>query len=304
MSGSLAPNPLGVHFQVFAEAWEGTGRDRAVGGAREAGFDFVEVAVFDPASFDVAGTRAALAAGGGMGAVVCTAPGFDADVSSDDPTVVARGEAHLLRCVEIAVELESPWLVGLTYGAWGRYPGPPTAAGRANAVASLQRVTARAAELGVSVGMEVVNRFESNLLNTAAQARALVDEVGAPNLHVQLDAYHAHLEEASQALAVADCRGRLGYLHVGENTRGALGTGAIDLRGLLRAAAGAGFTGPITFEAFSAHVVGATGAAALCVWRDLWDDSLTLARQARELLAAELDAAWATAAPASLEVAR
>lgn len=295
------PNRLGVHFQVFAEAWRGADRERAVAGAREAGFDFVEVAVFDPVDFDVAGARTALSTGGErMGAVVCTAPGFDADVSSADPAVAARGEAHLLRCVEIASELESDWLVGLTYGAWGRYPGPPTVLGRAHAVAALGRVAARADELGVSIGLEVVNRFENNLLNTSAQARALIEEVGAANLYVQLDAYHAHLEEASQAHAVAGCSGRLGYLHVGENTRGPLGTGAIDLRGLLRAAVAAGFTGPIAFEAFSAHVVGETGAAALCVWRDLWDDSVALARHARELLSAELEAAWTTAG----EVAR
>jgi D-psicose/D-tagatose/L-ribulose 3-epimerase len=58
-----------------------------------------------------------------------------------------------------------------------RYPGPPTAAGRANAAAALRGLASKASDLGVALCLEVVNRYETNLLNTAAQAAAFVDEV-------------------------------------------------------------------------------------------------------------------------------
>lgn len=58
-----------------------------------------------------------------------------------------------------------------------RYPGPPTAAGRANAAAALRSLAGKAGDLGVALCLEVVNRYETNLLNTAVQAAEFVDEV-------------------------------------------------------------------------------------------------------------------------------
>jgi D-psicose/D-tagatose/L-ribulose 3-epimerase len=291
-------NQVGVHFQVFSAAWAGDDRGRAVERAAAAGFDFVEITVMDPWEFDVAGARAALAAGG-LAATCSTAMRLETDLSSADRAVSERGEAHLTKMLEIASELEAAWLVGVTYGAWAKYPAAPTAAGRANCVEALARVAARAGELGVSIGMEVLNRFENNLVNTTAQAREIIEEVGAPELHVQLDTYHAHLEERSQPDAVAGCGGRLGYLHVGESHRGRLGTGSVDFDGLFGAVAERGFDGPIAYEAFSANVVGEAVAPLLCVWRDQWDDSDELAAHARTFIDGKLEQARAAAVAGS-----
>jgi D-psicose/D-tagatose/L-ribulose 3-epimerase len=74
----------------------------------------------------------------------------------------------------------------------------------------------------VTIGVEAVNRYESNLVNTAEQALELVEEVGAPNLVVHLDAYHMNIEEANLADPVRMCAERLGYVHIGESHRGYL----------------------------------------------------------------------------------
>jgi D-psicose/D-tagatose/L-ribulose 3-epimerase len=84
---------------------------------------------------------------------------------------------------------------------------------------------------------------------------------------------------------------RLGYVHIGENHRGYLGSGHLDLTGFFHALADVGYAGPITFESFSSAVLSATLTRDLAIWRNLWDDGEDLARHAREHMAGLLAAA-------------
>jgi L-ribulose-5-phosphate 3-epimerase UlaE len=122
----------------------------------------------------------------------------------------------------------------------------------------------RAADKGVVLGLEVVNRYETNLVNTAAQAVELIGEIGEANVKVHLDSYHMHIEEAGLAQAVETAGSHLGYVHIGESHRGDLGTGNVDFDQLFRALAKQGYTGPITFESFSSRVVSPQLSNVLC----------------------------------------
>ncbi len=62
----------------------------------------------------------------------------------------------------------------------------------------------------VTLGLEVVNRYESNLLNTASQALGMLDEVNAPNVVGHLDTYHMNIEESNFVQPVLACGKRLG----------------------------------------------------------------------------------------------
>jgi len=57
-------------------------------------------------------------------------------------------------------------LAGVLYSSLGRYTRPPTARGRANAVHAIQKLADHAAASGIRLALEVVNRYETNLLNT------------------------------------------------------------------------------------------------------------------------------------------
>ena len=165
-----------------------------------------------------------------------------------------------------------------------KYDRPPTVAGRTNLVGALQRLASRASDLGVTVGLEVVNRYESNVVNTAAQAVQLVGEIGARNVVVHLDSYHANIEETSMAAAVAACGRHLGYVHIGESHRGYLGSGSVDFDGLFDALKASGYAGTVTFESFSSAVVSPDLSNRLGIWRDLWDDGMDLAVHARDFI--------------------
>lgn len=273
---------LGVHALVWVGGWSREECRRAVAATAEAGFDLIEIPLLEPARIDVDDTRAVLEAHG-IAAACSLGLDLTTDVSSDDSAVVAAGRERLGGALRVTRELGADYLGGVLHGALGRYTAPPTPAGRAHAVEAIRELCATAAD-GITIGLESVNRYENNLLNTAEQALRFMDEVGAPNLAVHLDSYHMNIEEEDLASPVRTCGKRLGYVHVGESHRGALGTGTVRFDELFDALAEIDYGGTITFESFSSAVVDPKLSTTLCIWRELWDDALALATAARRFL--------------------
>jgi len=114
------------------------------------------------------------------------------------------------------------------------------------------RIAARAAELNLRLAMEVLNRYESHLLNTAAQAVDFVTQVGAPNVGVLLDAYHMNIEEADPAAAILDAGQRLFLFHAADSNRQAAGRGHTDFLALTRALRRIGYAGDVIIECTAA----------------------------------------------------
>ena len=283
-------NPVGIHALVWAHGWSEEECRRAVALTKEAGYDLLEIPLLDPSEVDPAMTRSVLEEDG-LGASCSLGLPFDADVSSADPAVAARGEELLGRAIEVTAALGAPFLGGVVSSAMGKYLAPPTQRGRRHCIEALRRLAGRAEGAGVTIGVEAVNRYESNLVNTAEQALELIDEVGAPSLVVHLDSYHMNIEERNLADPVRACGGRLGYVHLGESHRGHLGTGTVDFGELFGALAEIGYAGPLTFESFSTAVISERFASALAVWRDPWRDGRELAAHARRFVADQLKAA-------------
>lgn len=259
----------------------------AVRSTSEAGFDLLELSLHDLERLDVPGTRTLLAEAG-LGVVCSRGLAFDADVSSDDPAVVKRGAALLRASLETTVGLGGRIFTGALFSALGKYPAAPTPAGRANAVSVIRELATAAADNDVTLGLEVCNRYETNLVNTARQAVELADDIGADNVMVHLDTYHMNIEEADMARPVREVGDRLGYVHIGENHRGFLGSGHIDFTSFFHALGDIGYRGPITFESFSSSVVARGLSDDLAVWRDLWEDGRELADHALNFTTAML----------------
>lgn len=283
-------NTLGVHALVWAGDTGPASVEHAVRSTVEAGYGLLEFSLHDTERFDTAHARRTAEAAGLR--VVCSRGlAAGADVSSDDPVVVARGVQLLADSIRITDELGGTLLTGALYSAFGKFSRPLSAAGRANAVAALRDAAADAAARGVRLGVEVCNRYETNVVNTAAQALALLDDIGADNVIVHLDSYHMNIEEADFARPVREVGERLGYVHIGENHRGYLGSGHIDFPAFFHALADAGYEGAITFESFSSAIGERPLLHELAVWRDLWSDGADLAAHARRFIADGMAAA-------------
>ena len=76
--------------------------------------------------------------------------------------------------------------------------------------ACAQNLADKAADKGITIGLEVVNRYETNVMNTTTAAMELLADIDRPAMTVHLDSYHANIEELSMAAAVEACADRLG----------------------------------------------------------------------------------------------
>jgi len=276
-------NQIGVHAAVWAGGWSDTESRHAITESKAAGYDYIELMLFNPGAIDVKKTRTLLHESG-LGVTGSLGLGWDNDISSEDPAVVTRGEALLSDVIACSAALGSKYLVGVIYSALGKYAHPATPRGRANCVATLQRLARRAADSGITLGLEVVNRYETNLFNTAAQALAIVGEIGEPNLGVHLDTYHMNIEEDDFDEPVRLCGDKLVYVHIGESHRGYLGSGNVDFATFFRVLLECRYSGPIAFESFSSAVVSPELSNTLGVWRNLWTDNRDLARHAKAFM--------------------
>ena len=120
----------------------------------------------------------------------------EVNISSADPEVVRAGEEHLTKVLRVLHELEATHLVGVIYGPMKKHLHPVTDQERRNGQQALSRLQVSAERLGITLALEVVNRYESNILNTARQAVEYVRAVGTDNLGVHLDTYHMNIEES------------------------------------------------------------------------------------------------------------
>ena len=286
-------NPLGVHALVWTGSWSPDDAEAAISSTKAAGFDLIEIPALDPSRIDVADTRARLEAHG-IKAGFSLGLTLETDINSDDSARVAAGRTTLMRALEVARGAGSSYLGGVLFGALAKYPGPTTDKARRNSAAVIKELAQEAAKDNITVGLEFVNRYESNLLNTVQETLEYMDIVDEPNVVVHADVYHMNIEEEGFRKPILLCGDRLGYVHVGESNRGYLGTGTIDFDQFFGALVDIDYAGPITFESFSSAVVSRHLSNTLAVWRNLWEDGMDLAVSAREFISSGMERARAT----------
>jgi D-psicose/D-tagatose/L-ribulose 3-epimerase len=283
---------FGVHALVFGDEWTAETARATCQAAAEIGYDLVEVLMFDPWTLDLDATRAGLA-GTGLGLRLGMALGPATDISSDDAAVAGRGEAAVARALEISAALGAPAVSGITYAAFNSYAAPPSEAQRARVVESLARLDRRAGELGVRLGLEPVNRYESYMVNTLDQAAEMIRDAGGRNMFVHIDTFHMNIEEGDIPAAIQRNAGLLGYAHVADSNRGTLGGGHFDLVGFFRALAAVNYRGDFTVESFSSRVLSPGLVGGVRLWREAWKDPVEAARAALLAMRAAKEAAEA-----------
>lgn len=231
------------------------------------GFDFVEIPIEDPATLNRGRIRDALAETG-LGVVVCAAVGGDRDLSSEDTRKVATALRYFEQCIALANDWGSPLVVGPLYAPVGK-PRLPTAEARREewqrSVANLSVVAQVAAKHGVRLGLEPLNRFESDMVNTTEDALRLVRDIGHSNVGVSLDSFHMNIEEVDFCRAVESAGDRLFHLQVSDSHRGVPGEGNSDWAGLREGLRRIGYDGRVSIESFSPD--GSSLADAVCLWR-------------------------------------
>lgn len=199
----------------------------------------------DPADLADARVIRDAAAAAGFGVVSCGFNPYMAGPDQPNPHLISpdadeRKAAIGRACgfISYAAEAAVQGDPGILSGPWHTRHMHFTGAGitpqeRAWLVSGLREIATHAENLGVLAGFEILNRFESYVLNTVDQALDVISEVGSPNLGFNWDTSHAHIDEDEDVvpnLTKASLSGHLFHVHLCENHRRDYGTGTIGPR--------------------------------------------------------------------------
>ena len=194
------------------------------------------------------------------------------DVSSLDEKVRLGGVAYLQRIVERIGFMGGTLLSGVSYAGWG-VPDNFLDDKRPywdQSIKSMREIIKTAEDNGVTYCVEAVNRFETCLINTAAEALAYVAEIDSPNIGVLLDTYHMNIEENNIGDAIRLVGDKLTSFHTGENNRTAPGRGHLDWDEIFGALADINYKNRIVSEPFIMQ--GGEVGRDIHVYRDLIDN--------------------------------
>jgi D-psicose/D-tagatose/L-ribulose 3-epimerase len=237
---------FGIHSSIWTMRWTPPAAEHAVAQAVTHGFDFVEVALLDPAIVDAAHSRRLFERN--RIRAVCSLGLPEPAWPSRDPEA---GVAFLKAALDKTAAMGAEALTGVTYGGIGERSGqPPTEAELDNVARCLSAAARHAKALGLAFGIEPVNRYESHLVNTGWQAVAMIERTGAENIFVHLDTYHMNIEEKGAANGILAARDHLRYIHLSESDRGVPGQGTCDWDEIFAALAAVGFRGGLAMESF------------------------------------------------------
>lgn len=211
------------------------------------------------------------------------------DISSSDESIRRKGIKYLTEIMKKVAFLDGRIISGVSYAGWGIPDVPDFSKDKLtdNSIRSMKVISRLAEDLGITYGVEAVNRFEGVVLNTAREAVDYVKAVDSPNVGVLLDTYHMNIEENSFREAILTAGDLLVGFHTGDNNRSIPGKGHIDWDKIFKALADIQYTGQIVSEPFV--MKGGQVGRDIYVWRNLVEDTSeqSIDREAVELLTFE-----------------
>jgi D-psicose/D-tagatose/L-ribulose 3-epimerase len=252
---------FGVHTSMWTMNWDRAGAERTVAEAVRYKMDFIEIALLNAPAVDAAHTRKLLEKHSMRAVASLGLPQKNWASVNPDGAI-----AHLKQAMDVAAAMGAEALSGVTYGGIGERTGlPPTQPEYDNIARALTEAAKHAKKLGIAFGIEPVNRYENHLINTGAQAKWMIEKVGADNIFIHLDTYHMNIEEKGAGNGILDARDHLRYIHLSESDRGTPGEGTCDWDEIYATLAAIGFKGGLAMESFIN--MPAEVAYGLAVWR-------------------------------------
>ncbi len=233
------------------------------------GFDTVEIPVEAPEHVDPLALKAAAEkAGIAIGSIcACMGPGRDLRGTEEEQQT---GLHYVTALIDQAAQMGCPRIIGPIYSVVGKR-GPVSPENQAIefalVVKHLKTLAKHAAEKGVELVVEPLNRFETDFLNTTDQGLKLIEAVGAKNVKLHLDTFHMNIEEKNQAAAIRKAGAHLGHFHACGTDRGTPGNDSLDWEPIVQALHDIGYDQDVVIESFTQDVK--VIAAAAAIWRKM-----------------------------------
>ena len=247
-------NKVGIYYAYWTRDWDADFVP-FVGRVRKLGFDILEVNAGTVANMSDAerGRLKSAADEHGITLTYCIGLTAPYDLSSENASVRRAGIEFLARMAKTIGAMGGDTLGGIIYAAWpGKMPEGVTDKRPYldRSVASMREAVKAAEDAGVNFNVEVVNRFEQFLLNTAAEAVDYVRRVDSPRSKILLDTFHMNIEEDSFEGGINAAGKKLGHFHLGETNRRPPGEGKMAWNSIFPALRSIGYGGHVVMEPF------------------------------------------------------
>jgi D-psicose/D-tagatose/L-ribulose 3-epimerase len=257
---------------------------------KKIGFDGVELPIFAPdeKKFTAFGKRLDDLS---LARTAVTIRGVEDNPISPNADVRRKGVDLTRSTLDSCAAAGCTHLVGPYHSAIGHFSG----AGASDdewkwGVESMRQVAEHAGKVGVTLGLECLNRFETYLLNTHADSAKFAREVNHPKCKVMYDTFHANIEEKSASGAIKASADMLCHVHISENDRSTPGAGAIRWDETLDALREVNYDGWLMIEAFGLALPEI--AAATKIWRRMFQSEEQLARDGLAFMKQQVAKRW------------
>lgn len=276
-----------ITFGVSTWLWTSPFNREALGlfpTIKSMGFDMVEIPIEDPELIPIEATRQALE-DNGLSPIICGAFGPSKDLTHEDTTVHQNCLDYIQACFDIGNALGGKFLAGPMYSAVGKARMLPEDQRKREwdlAVQNLQKVCQMAAASGQLIALEPLNRFESDLVNTAEDVRRMVNDINHPAAKILLDTFHMTIEERDIRAAINAAGDHLLHIQVSENHRGVPGTGLTPWGDFAEGVKDIQYQGTISIESFTPNNVELAGA--VCIWKTMAESQDAFAREGLNFL--------------------
>ncbi len=282
-----------MKFGMNLLLWTGAMNDDmipVVASLKEMGYDGVEVPVFED-NIDLYTQWGSRLQEMGLECTAVTVRGEEDNPISSDPAVRALGVENNKRALDNAAAAGAIRLVGPYHSALGVFSGQgPTEDEWKWGVDSMRQVAEHAETVGITLGVEALNRFETYLLNTHADSARFVREVNHPNARMMYDTFHANIEEKDIAQAIRDCHDVCALVHISENDRSTQGSGNVDWDTNFNTLKEVGYDGWMVVEAFGLALPELV--AATKIWRRMYESEEQLASDALGFMKTQVAQRW------------
>lgn len=276
-------NPLSIHSYTFIPTWTTALGEKAALMAAAAGYNRLVIPLRDHTVIEPPAIISLLEKQG-LEPVTTANQRPEADISSTDREIWRAGLERHRTSLRLARDIGAKHMGGILYSVFGKAQHAPSEENTKAVAEALALLADDAAIMGLRLALEIVNRYESNLINTVAQGVDMMRRVGAKNLYLHLDTFHMNIEEEDPLAALEQALPYLAYFEIDQNNRGPLDRGSIDFSPMLARLRTAGYRDMIGVEAFSSAISGPEVAAGVGAWRNLFGDGAAVARSGIDVL--------------------
>ena len=243
----------GIYYAYWEKEWAAD-YTQYVKKAEKLGFDILEIGASPLPDYSQEQIRLLrqCAKDSGVTLTAGYGPTFEHNMGSSDPAIREKASEWFKRLFEVMGQLEISKIGGALYSYWPVDFSKPVHKEDdwKYSVEGMKKLSELAKPYQITLNLEVLNRFENPILNTAEEGVQFVTEVDRDNVKVMLDTFHMNIEETSISAAIRTAGNLVGHFHTGECNRMVPGQGRMPWREIAEALHEIQYDGSVVMEPF------------------------------------------------------